>query len=234
MKTTKSVKMLAAAGACAAAVSAGPAAGAEPELRFSEPTRIDNPYLPISKFHRCTLRGMEDGERLVVRRTLLDRTKTFIVDGVAVEAVVVKDRVKADGELIEDTRDFFAQDDSGAVRYFGERVDNIDNGRVVDHHGSWLYGRDTDRLGTLMPGRVHVGVHWMSEDSPPDAVEFDRVVAELRQAEARGRSYDEVIRVREYALPDKEVEFKLYAKGVGVIDELPSDGEVGLAGCSRG
>ena len=49
-----------------------------------------------------------------------------------------------------------------------------------------------------------------------------------------GKRYRHVIDVREYALPDKEVEHKLYARGVGVIDELPPEGEVGLVGCERG
>src|SRR4051812_12092693 len=114
---------------------------------FSGPTTIDNPYLPLSKFHRCTYKGEEDGARQRIRRTVLDRTKTFVVDGVPVEAMVVKDRVREDGELIEDTRDFFAQDDRGAVRYFGEEVADVRDGRVVGHGGSWLFGRDTDHIG---------------------------------------------------------------------------------------
>ena len=72
---------------------------------------------------------------------MLERTRSFVVDGVAVETMIVKDRVHADGELIEDTRDFFAQADAGTVHYFGERVDNVRDGRVVNHHGSWIYGR---------------------------------------------------------------------------------------------
>ena len=73
---------------------------------FSDPTAIDNPYLPVTKFHRCTYRGEEDGARQVIKRTVLDRTKTFVVDGRPVQAVVVKDRVREDGKLIENTRDF--------------------------------------------------------------------------------------------------------------------------------
>ena len=146
---------------------------------FSDPTAIDNPYLPLSKFHRCTYRGEEDGERLRIKRTVLDRTRTFVVDGVAVETMVVKDRVHADGELIEDTRDFFAQDDTGAVRYFGERVDNLRDGGVINHSGSWLFGRDTDEIGVLMAANPHVGSHWLSEDAAPITVEHDRVVDEL-------------------------------------------------------
>jgi hypothetical protein len=202
-------------------------------LAFSDPTTIDNSYLPLSRFHRCTLRGQEDGERERIERVVLDRTRTFIVDGLPVEAMIVKDRVHAGGRLIEDTRDFFAQDDSGAVHYFGERVDNIKNGRVVNHHGSWLYGRDTDKLGVLMDADPHVGRHWRSEIALPITLEHDRVVAARHTVVAGGRTYHHVIDVREYALPDHEVEHKLYARGVGVVDELPPHGDVALVGCTR-
>jgi hypothetical protein len=188
---------------------------------FSDPTAIDNHYLPLSKFHRCTYKGEEDGARISIRRTVLDRTKTFAVDGVPVDAMVVKDRVREDGELIEDTRDFFAQDDRGAVRYFGERVDNISNGRVVDHGGSWLFGRDTDEIGVLMPAHPGRGHRWLSENAPPITVEHDRVVAKR----------EGTITVREFALPDREVEYKVYARGVGVIKELPPEGRVVLDDC---
>jgi hypothetical protein len=199
-------------------VLAAPASAA-----FSDPTRIDNPYLPLGKFHRCTYKGEEDGARIRIRRTVLDRTKPFVVDGAAVEAMVVKDRVREDGELVEDTRDFFAQDDRGAVRYFGERVDNIRDGRVVDHGGSWLFGRDTSHIGVLMPAHPGRGHRWLSENAPPITVEHDRVVAK------RGGQ----VTVREFALPDREVEHKIYERGVGVVAELPPEGEVDLVGCDR-
>src|SRR4051812_24171267 len=151
-------------------------ASADPST-FSDPTTIDNAYLPLSSFHRCTYRGQEDGQRQRIERVVLDRTRTFVVNGAPVEAMVVKDRVHADGKLIKNTRDFFAQDDSGAVRYFGERAENVRNGHVVNHHGSWLYGRDTNKLGVLMAADPHVGVHWRSEIALPITLEHDRVVA---------------------------------------------------------
>jgi hypothetical protein len=207
-------------------------AGAAP-LSFSAPTSIDNPYLPLSSFHRCTLRGEEDSERMRIERTVLDRTRTFVVHGLPVETMIVKDRVHASGRLIESTHDFFAQDDAGAVHYFGERVDNVRADRSVNHHGSWLFGRDTDKLGTLMAADPHVGSHWRSEIALPITLEHDRVVAAPRSVEAGGRTYRHAIRVREFALPDREVEYKLYAKGVGVVDELPPHGDVALTGCTR-
>ncbi len=220
-------------GLTAAGLGSVPAGAGSRAPTFGDPTRIDNPYLPLSEFRRCTLRGQEDGERLRIKRKVLDRTRRFDVAGAAVETMVVKDRVWADGELIESTHDFFAQDDEGTVHYFGERVDNLHDGRVVNHDGSWLFGRDTNVIGVLMPAKPQKGDRWRSEDAPPITVEHDRMVDRIASVRVRGKRYRHVIDVREYALPDKEVEHKLYAKGVGVIDELPPEGEVGLVGCER-
>mgnify|MGYP000524700865 CR=1 FL=1 len=40
------------------------------------------------------------------------------------------------GDLIEDTRDYIAQDKEGNVWYFGEHVDNHVNGVLTDHNGA--------------------------------------------------------------------------------------------------
>jgi hypothetical protein len=156
---TRTILATVVAGVAASGVAAAPA-GADPAARaptFSDPTRIDNPYLPLSKFHRCTLRGQEDGKKQLIHRTVLDRTRTFDIGGVPVQAMVVKDRVHADGKLIENTHDFFAQDDRGTVHYLGERVENIRHGHVRNHSGSWLVGRDTAKPGVLMPARPRKG-----------------------------------------------------------------------------
>jgi hypothetical protein len=233
-KLTRTILATVVAGVAATGLAAAPA-GADPAARaptFSDPTRIDNPYLPLSKFHRCTLRGQEDGKKQLIHRTVLDRTRTFDIGGVPVEAMVVKDRVHADGKLIENTHDFFAQDDRGTVHYLGERVENIRNGHVRNHSGSWLVGRDTAKPGVLIPAKPRKGDRWMSEDAPPITVEHDKMIKRIPRYDVHGHTYRHAIEVREYALPDKEIEHKVYAKGVGVIDELPPEGDVGLVGCS--
>jgi hypothetical protein len=47
----------------------------------------------------------------------------------------------------------------------------------------------------------------------------------------RGKTYRDVIRVRERLPPQKEIEYKLYARGTGLIREVPPDGQVDLVGC---
>ena len=200
---------------------------------FSAPTTIDNPYLPLSKYRSCELRGrQDDGTRERNTLTRLRRTRAFTVGDQRVRTVIIRDRAYEDGRLVEDTRDYFAQADDGTVHYFGEHVDNIRRGRVVDHHGSWLYGRDTDVLGVIMPASPQLGDQWRSEDVPRITIESDRLEETGLRARAGGRLHTGVIRVSEFTQPEGEVEYKLYAPGVGVILEYPSDGRIALRGCS--
>jgi hypothetical protein len=219
----------------AALLAAGGGAGATAPAEtteFSNPRQIDNPYLPLTKFSRCELRGQEEGTRARVVRRLLDRTMPFEFGGRTVRAIVIEDRAFEDGELVERTLDYFAQSDDGTVYYVGEDVDNYRNGRVVNHEGSWMYGRDKAKLGVAMPAGPRVGDRWRFEDVPGITVESDRVVSKLARVRVRGKIYRDVIRVRERIHPQKEIEYKLYARGTGLISELPPDGRVDLVGCS--
>jgi hypothetical protein len=201
------------------------------KAEFSDPTDIDNRYYPLTEFERCVLRGKEDGARVRVVRTPLNRTKRFMHQGEPVRAAVIRDREFEDGELVEQTFDYFAQDDRATVWYLGEDVDEIEDGKVVGHGGAWLYGKDTNRMGVGMPANPRVGSRWRHEDVPDGPFESDKVVAILDKATVRGMTYHDVLKVRELTESDDEPEFKLYAPGVGNIQERPPDGRLGLVGC---
>jgi hypothetical protein len=199
---------------------------------FSAPTTIDNPYLPLSKWKSCELRGrQDDGTRERNTLTRLKCTRAFTVDGQRVQTLIIRDRAYENGRPVEDTLDYVAQADDGTVHYFGEHVDNIRRGRVVDHHGSWLYGRDTNVLGVIMPRNPQLGDQWRSEDVPGITTESDRVEEVGLRARVGGRLYTGVIRTQEFIQPEGEVEYKLYAPGVGLITEYPPDGRAVLHHC---
>lgn len=216
-------------GATAQAAQRPKASQAHSSEKFTHPARITNPYLPISKFHRCRLAGDDEGVKLSVTRTLLDRTKAFRVRGQRVEAAVVRDRVIGDGKLIELTHDYFAQDDAGTVFYLGEDVNEYEPGQPVSHEGEWLLGRDTNHPGVLMPAHPGVGDSFKSERVPGITHEIDHVVAASDHAAVGGHTYRNVIKVRENAHPPRETEFKLYSRGTGVVTE--ANGGVHLVGC---
>jgi hypothetical protein len=201
---------------------------------FSAPTTIDNPYLPLSKWKRCELGGrLHDGTRERNTLTRLKRTRAFRVNGQRVEALIIKDRVYEDRHLVESTLDYFAQDDAGTVHYLGEHVDDIRRGRIIGHEGSWLYGRDTNVLGVIMPANPQVGDQWRSEDVPDITIESDRLEETGLRAKAGGKLHTGVIRVSEFTQPEGEIEYKLYAPGVGVITEYAPEGRSVLRHCAR-
>ena len=93
---------------------------------------IDNPYLSFIPGNVWIYEGEnEDGE---IERVEVEVTSdTRIVMGVT--TVVVRDRVWEDGELVEDTFDWFAQDKDGNVWYFGEDSKELEDGVVVNNEG---------------------------------------------------------------------------------------------------
>jgi hypothetical protein len=123
-------------------------------------TEITNPYfsLPIGKklvYEAETKDGLEEIVIMVP-----GWTKT--VQGV--ETLVFWDRVYLEGELIEDTRDYLAQHKkTGDLWYFGEHVDNYEDGKLADHDGSWFAGVDGAVAGIWVLANPQVGDYFMNE-----------------------------------------------------------------------
>ena len=73
---------------------------------------IDNPYWPMAPGTTWVYREVgADGSRQRVEVTVTDRTKTIL----GITATVVHDQVTEDGELVEDTEDWYAQDRWGGA-----------------------------------------------------------------------------------------------------------------------
>src|SRR6188768_61140 len=90
---------------------------------FSDSASIDHPYFPLSVGHTLVYFGeTEDGTETTVVE-VLDQTRAVF----GVTTRVVLDRVFADGLLMENTYDWFAQDDSGNVWYMGEETESYDH-----------------------------------------------------------------------------------------------------------
>src|SRR5919108_4715228 len=97
---------------------------------------ITNPYLPLRPGNRWIYEGpTEDGfERKVVEVT--DETRAVM----GVTCVVVKDTVTLDGQLHEETVDWFAEDRAGTVWNFGEATRKRAGGGTFSPAGSWEAG----------------------------------------------------------------------------------------------
>jgi hypothetical protein len=229
--TIASVLGAAALGCAAFGAVSSPARYAPPTPKFSNPTNISNPYLPITSFRKCVLAGRDGSQHLRVTRTLLPATQAFTYAGQSFQAVKVLDRVVdlKSSQRIERTIDYFAQSDAGDVYYLGEDVNDYKDGKFVGHEGQWRLGRDTHVPGILMSAHPAVGQAFDSENVPGIVHETSTVVAAGQVRKAAGHYYSNVLTIREDATPPPEVEYKNYAPGMGVITE--ANGGIRLLRC---
>jgi hypothetical protein len=184
--------------------------------RFSHPQEITNPYLPLASLKQDIL---ENKTTRVERTAKPDLHKTFQIGGQTVEALVVEDRDYDEGKLVEATLDYFAQDDDGNVYYLGEDVNDYKNGKVTGHSGAWLFGKDTQKLGVLMPAHPKVGDKFKSEDVPKITWEADEVVSVSEKVTVPAGTFENCVKIKEKA-SDGDTEYKFYAAGVGCVKEV--------------
>jgi hypothetical protein len=97
--------------------------------------------------------------------TLLPETRIIDWEGQRVEALVSQYVAYLDGRIHEVAYDFYAQDDTGAVWYFGEDVFNFKDGFIADTHGTWIAGKDGP-AAMIMPADTQVGDVYRPENIP--------------------------------------------------------------------
>lgn len=161
-------------------------------------------------------------------------SETRVVAGVSCR--IVRDRVYVDDVLIEDTHDFYAQDDAGNVWYMGEEVDDYvydDAGNLLEiaHEGAWETGKDVAGVGSiaqpgyLMLANPKVGDVYHQEYYPGEAEDMGQVVAVgVTVTLADGRAIT-CVKTRDFSSADPTVDgLKYYAPGIGVVLEEAIDG----------
>ena len=187
-------------------------------------TQIDNRYWPMKPGSRWLLRETDKGGDVQrVEITVTDQTKTIM----GIEARVVHDKVTnaKDGSLVEDTYDWYAQDDKGNIWYLGEDTKEYENGKVVSTEGSWEAGVDGARAGIAMPAHPRPGRQYRQEYYAGHAEDKARVLSLDDQAEVPAGHYKRVLLTKEWTPLEPDVlEYKLYARGVGVVLEVTASG----------
>ena len=206
------------------------AQGAVSTPRFTNPTQITNPWLPISSIRSAEFAGTKDGVAIRAIKTRKNVTKAFTVDGRTVRAVIVEDRAYENGVLHEIALDYYAQADDGTVHYFGEDVDNYadDGTTIINHDGAFLYGVDTKTLGVAMPADPQPGTRFTFEKVPGQGSETNRVSTLDATVTVPAGTFSGALEIDGYLSPRGERETKWYARGIGTINEADGEGAVGL------
>jgi hypothetical protein len=181
------------------------------------PNAIDNAYFPLTPGTTWTYEGEKEGASLVDVMTVTADTRTIM----GVTVLVVRDSAWEDGILAEDTFDWYAQDDSGNVWYFGEDTRELDeNGNVITTEGSWEAGQGPNLPGILMKAHPRSGKTYRQEFGPGVAIDMATVLSVHRHITVPADTYANVVLTKEYSCLEKGVDHKWYAPGVGLIAEL--------------
>ena len=136
-----------------------------------------NPYRPL---------GIDNHWKYVGSGEIIDidvLNKTKLIDGLT--CLVVRDTVLKDGELHEDTLDWFAQAKNGDVYYCGEEVkdyesfdgDNPREPELIEIAGSFKQGRNGDKAGISFKGKSKVGEVYRQEYSVGNAEDVVQVLS---------------------------------------------------------
>jgi hypothetical protein len=187
---------------------------------------IDNPYLTLTPGRVWVYEGKnEDGETERIEIEATQDKKTIL--GVA--TTVVREREWVNGELVEDTFDWFAQDKDGNVWYFGEDSKEIANGAVISTKGSWEAGVNGAKPGLVMKAIPQVGDAYRQEFLKGEAEDMGEVLALGDSVSIGLGSYQNCLKIKDWTpLEPNVVEHKYYSKEAGnLILEKKVAGESG-------
>ena len=209
-----------AAGAGAGAARAVPSRAAIDPARFT--TTIDNPWLPLVPGTTRVYIGRRDGKSATNTVTVTANTKRIV----GVDTVIVEDKGYLAGRLAESTLDYYAQDDAGAVWYFGEDTAEYDrHGRVVSTEGTWLTGRGGAQPGIIMAAEPVVGKRIRQEYLRGHAEDWYRVIDLARPVTVPYGSFPDALVTAEWTPLEPTVrDHKYYARGIGEVREVAVHG----------
>jgi hypothetical protein len=211
--------------------SVGPSAGSNDMMLTRDSTppvfdparfvdEVDNRYFPLEPGAVYVYRSeTEDGIEIV--RDEVTHDKKVIL---GITATVVHDVVKLDGELVEETFDWYAQDIDGNVWYLGEDSKQFENGVVVGTAGSWEAGVDGAKAGTIMLARPKVGTQYYQEFLAGVAEDQAKVVSTSKEVRVPFGKFTHCLKTLDFTALEPDVrEFKFYAPGVGLVLEVDPD-----------
>lgn len=184
---------------------------------------ITNPYWPMQVGDRWVYEESDgEGGAQRVEVTVLDQTETVAA---GIEARVVHDLVTEDGEVIEDTFDYYAQDTTGNLWYLGEDTKEYQDGHVVSTAGSWEAGVDGAQPGIVLPAEPAAGMSYRQEYLAGEAEDEAIVLSTDELAQTPTGTYADVLLTRDTTPLEPDLaELKFYAPGIGPVLVLQTAG----------
>lgn len=221
----------------------------------SFPLATPNSFFPIQVGNTWAYADGDGVETIIVE--VLDKTKAIAGQ----TCIVVNDVVREDGKVMEDTDDWYIQDDLGNLLYCGESSrdfvhpdgDDPEEGELVSIEGSWKWDVDGGKPGIIMPATPTIGQVYRQEFALGTAEDAAEVVDDAYVYGFGADPLDLFVPgvavglmalceagcavTRDFTPIEPSVEeLKFYAPGTGLILEVDTDPEEGgfimLLGCN--
>ncbi|MFX0210146.1 MAG: hypothetical protein ACFFDT_29460 [Candidatus Hodarchaeota archaeon] len=176
-----------------------------------------NEYFILEPGYQLTLEGEEDDESVKLVITILN--ETIMVGNV--ETRVLEEREWVNGELVEVSRNYFAIcNDTKAIFYFGEAVDDYEGGVVVSHEGEWRADEGNNKAGIMMPALPLVGSRYYQEIAPGIAMDRAEIISNDLTLETPAGTFEHCVKMEETTpIEPDEKEYKVHAPGIGLIQD---------------
>ena len=178
---------------------------------------IDNPWFPLIPGSRYRYEGVKDGNPAIDVMRVTHRIKRIL----GVPATVVDDRLYERGKLAEKTLDYYAQDGSGNVWYFGEDTEELDShGKVTSTEGTWQAGVHGAKAGIFMPPHPRVGQAFRQEFYKGHAEDHFKVLSLHASVSVPFISSTRALKTKEWTpLEPGVIDTKYYVRGIGTVYE---------------
>ena len=196
----------------------------EPEIDPEQFTSaITNPLLSYTPGVTYVYELVTDEETEIIHVTPTEDTREIM----GVECAVVRDTVWIDGEMVEDTLDYFAQDDEGNVWYFGELSFELEDGNIVALEGSWIAGENGAHPGIVMFDEPLVGTTYRQEYELGGAEDVGTILALNETVDVPYGNFAGCLQTLDFSpLEPGAEEYKFYFPGVGLVLEIdPESGD---------
>ena len=181
---------------------------------------IDNPYFPLTPGTTFVYEGVTEKGTEHIEVYVTHDTKTIL----GVTCTAVRDTITVDGELLEDTIDWYAQDTNGNVWYFGENSLEYEGGLVVSLEGSWTAGVEGARPGIIMEAVPQVGDLYRQEFALGEAEDMAEVIGLNQSTSVPFGDYGNCLKTKDFSPLEPDVfEHKFYAQGVGQVQTVDTN-----------
>jgi hypothetical protein len=172
---------------------------------------VDHPLFPLVPGTVFTY--VAGDEEVIV--TVTSATRTIL----GITATEVHDVASVDGEVVEDTLDWYAQDDDGNVWYLGEDTKELERGVVVSTAGSWEAGVGGAQPGIIMPATPTAGTPpYRQEYLCGEAEDMGEVLDVHAAATVPAGTYTSCLETHDFTPLEPDVdERKYYCPGVGLV-----------------